>query len=394
MTRSKSPAHGLALRFRPPAHATEPPDLTAFCRPARTDAASVLRRPTHIGTLGGDVRAALKAVRASPTLVVFFEHGGFSIPPIGSDAPHGMPDLDAWSLRPTRFGWLAAVPRSPSRKSTARAAWIVAACLPLALPSAVAQASAPARSGTAAPAKTAQPVDPTGDEPAAEAAPGVAPQRPTKTPPTIPPFPTERTTDLEPPTDPPPPAPAAEAVCPEPVVAIPEWILEGKRTVSVVDAAWEGVIGYDVALELKGGRELDGRVTAVQPDTFTLIHRETGVVRVLQKSAVAQLRVRVPKELPTQDGVGMLVGGGLLTAIGTPVFLTGAVFLGICPSCVGLHVSLLVTGAGALGGGIPLIVGGSRRRRAYNEARATHLTLAPAASVGKTGWNGGIRLRF
>lgn len=363
----------LDLRFRPAAPPLDPPDVAAFGRAAAADTTGAIPRPTAIGVAPG---SAPWGEAAPSRLVVFFEHATYEIPAIGSHA--GLPDLDAWSLRPTRFGWLAAVPQSRGRVSSTRAAWIVAACLPLALSPAAAQASAPAKPTVQAPAK-----------------PEPEPAKTTTIAPELPPLPGERTRDLVPPDGPPPPAPSADAVCPEPVVAIPEWMLEDRRAVSVVDAAWEGVIGYDVELELKGGRDIDGRVTAVQPDTFTLIHRETGVVRVLQKSSVVRLRVAMPKPLPTQDGMGMLVGGGLLTAIGAPVFLSGAVFLGVCPSCAGLHIPLLLTGAGALGGGIPMLVGGTRRRRAYNEAREKNRwTFAPSGSVGRQAWTGGLRLRF
>jgi hypothetical protein len=96
--------------------------------------------------------------------------------------------------------------------------------------------------------------------------------------------------------------------------------------------------------------------------------------------------------LPSQDGTGLLVGGGLLTALGAPVFLTGAVFLGICPSCTYIHIPMLLVGGAALGGAIPMLVRGARRRRAYMDARV--MQIAPALSRTRHGWTGGLRLRF
>lgn len=389
MTAPTPPSLDLRLRSAQSVH--DAPPISAFCGRPTLEATSLLSRPTEIGVLAPAVAAAS---RGAPLIVVFFEHSSAPIPAPARDAePLGLPDLDAWSLRPTRMGWLAAVPRQPRARLRRRAAWVMAACLPLALPPAAVHAAAPAPSRP-----DATKVDASSPEPGSEDAPADKPatQRPKSSgPPTIPPLPGERTRDLIPPSeDPPPPPPSTDAVCPEPVVAIPEWMLEGKRPVSVVDAAWEGVVGYDVHLELEGGREIEGTVSAVQPETFTLIHGETGVVRVLQKSSVVRLRVKVPAPLPQRDGVGLLVGGGLLTAVGAPVFVSGAVFLGICPSCVGLHLTMLLTGAGALGGGIPMLVMGTRRRRAYLDARATRLTLQPTGAIGPHGWTGGLRLRF
>ena len=148
-----------------------------------------------------------------------------------------------------------------------------------------------------------------------------------------------------------------------------------------------------VEIRLKGGRELQGRVGAVQRDTFTLIEAETGVVIVLPKSGVARLRVAVARPLPTETGTGFLAGGIVLTSVGTPVFITGVAFLAVCPSCVGLNVSLLLLGGGALGIGIPMLVGGSKRRQAYRAALRERQALPYVSRTGPS-WTGGIRFRF
>lgn len=162
---------------------------------------------------------------------------------------------------------------------------------------------------------------------------------------------------------------------------------------ATVDAAWEGVDGFDVELELKGGVSMRGRVGAVQRDTFTLIQEETGHVLVLPKSGVLSLRVHMPPPVPAQRGNGLIAGGIVLTTIATPVFLTGLVFLGITPSSVALHLPMIMIGGGALAGGIPMIVTGARRRQAYVEA-IQERGLLPVASVTRQGWTGGLRFRF
>jgi hypothetical protein len=160
------------------------------------------------------------------------------------------------------------------------------------------------------------------------------------------------------------------------------------------DAAWEGVVGYDVELTLVNKGTLRGRVTAVQPNTFTLIERDSGIVRVLQRHSVKQLRVDVGNKVPGQDGTGLLAGGGILTAVGVPTFIAGVVFVAVCPSCTYIHLPLLIIGGAAIGGGIPMIVKGARRRAEYNEAKMRRWAVRPSFSRTKYGWSGGLRMRF
>ena len=161
----------------------------------------------------------------------------------------------------------------------------------------------------------------------------------------------------------------------------------------MTDAAWEGVDGFEVVLELKGGKVLQGRVGAVQEDTFTLIDTTNGQVLVLAKSAVTSLRVYIPPPVPTKTGTGMLVGGGILTSLGVPIFITGVVFLGVCPSCTYLHLPMLIIGGGALGGGIPMISTGVQRRNAFRRA-LQESRVTPLVSRTRDGWNGGLSVRF
>ena len=311
---------------------------------------------------------------------VFFERASYPIPEIG--LPCVGPDVAAFAIVVTRFGYLAAVPRPSQGRPPSRAHWIVAACLPLALLPNLAQAApAGTRWGSKPTAVEASATEGAKKDGASEATPATGD-------PTAPVDPADETGDdmiVEPrpsrelPTAP----PVVRVLCPEPAA------------VSTQDAAWEGVKGYDVELILTDDREVTGRVTAIQRDTFTLVDLESGgVVRVIQKNGVKRMRVKVYDTVPsTKDGTGLLVGGGLLTAVGTPVFLTGAVFLGVCPSCTYLHIPMLMVGGAALGAAIPMLVRGARRRRAYNESR-TRPSIGGAVSFTRQGWTGGLRLRF
>src|SRR5690606_26866414 len=246
-------------------------------------------------------------------LMDYSKYAGVRLPSFEHEGREPPLDVTSWSIRPTLFGYLASVPRPHRGRVRARASWVMAACLPLVFPYAAEAA-------------------PTGDS--------ASVQRP-RQPPAIPPLPTdeaeaELTTeepaasevDSEPDSDseasvpsvvepPEPPSEAGDA--PRPAL---ETGSSGPDQ-ATLDAAWEGVDGFDVDLELKGGRPMRGRVGAVQRDTFTLIQSETGAVLVLPKSGVVSLRVHMPPSLPTKTGTGSLIGGSILTAVGTPVFITG-----------------------------------------------------------------------
>lgn len=364
----------LELRFRGHDDADIPPDVAAFCGSARERATALHEAAEQIGVLPGAPALAPQA-----SVVVFFQHAVFPIPAPG-ETRDGTRELASWSLRATAFGWLAEV--TPARRSFARprASWVIAACFPMAFAAASEAAAAPLEKPAAVqrPKKPRATASPTVTEPAVE---------PVAEPP-VEPTPTPEPTPDAPPTDP------FEATTPsteEPPAPLPP--RAGGPDPAIVDAAWEGVDGFDVEVQLKGDRTLRGKVGAVQKDTFTLIQAETGAVLVLPKSGVLSLRARTPGPLPDRTGVGLIAGGVVLTTIATPVFLTGVVFLGVCPSCTYIHLPMLLVGAAALGGGIPMIVRGARFRRAYNRAlQERQLSFAVAPTKG--GWSGGLRFRF
>ncbi|MEZ4447902.1 MAG: hypothetical protein R3B09_00395 [Nannocystaceae bacterium] len=298
--------------------------------------------------------------------MIFLQHPEFGIPALGYD--RSLPDLKSWSVRATTFGWLASVPAARRGPGPRRAAQVLAGCLALTLP---------ARADALAPAPTAAPPVQTPSSASAR-----APELPTEPESLAEEGPATSTEGATPPE-------------PSPIVAPPSPATSSAYgSAAVTDAAWEGVDGFDVVLELKGGRVLRGRVGAVQLDTFTLIDSESGQVLVIPKSGVSSLRVYVPPPIPTKTGTGLIVGGSLLTAAGVPVFISGVVFLAVCPSCVYLHLPMLVIGGGALGGGIPMISRGVQRRSAFQKALQEH-RLAPVVSRTPYGsWNGGLRIRF
>ena len=356
----------LELRFR--GHDDDrPPAVEAFSRsPARATSG----RPEAIGVWGG------RRLPSDAPLKIFLRHASYGIPPIGTGVEP--PDLSNWSVRPTLFGYLADVPRPTLRSPHASRAWIVAACLPLVLVGGDAMA-APSLDAPAVqrPAKGAAVPDAPGD-------PIVEPEREAVG---------EPDDDHGLDTD-------MGSIEP-PVVTSPEPSDTGSLAPTgpfgpdpaLVDAAWEGVHGFDVVLTLKGDRELRGRVGAVQRDTFTLIQAETGMVLVLPKSTVVSLRVHIPAPPPESRGTGLIVGGSVLGGIGTPIFLSGVAFLAICPSCTYIHLPMLLVGGGALAAGIPMLIRGAKLRKTYNRALRER-ALSPLVGRSEHGWTGGLRFRF
>ncbi|MEZ4380600.1 MAG: hypothetical protein R3A79_04600 [Nannocystaceae bacterium] len=310
--------------------------------------------PPDIGVLPG-----ARPLDPDEPLVVLLQRPDFGIPALGAGAR--LPALTSWHVRPTAFGWVARV--EPPRRGAAygRVATVLAACVALAIPTAAAATPPPTAHGPALPQPAAQApteVEDASDDDDAQPAEPVAE---------------------------PAPAPVPTSIAPT--------LAPTRGRDAIADAAWEGVDGFEVVLDLKGGKILQGRVGAVQEDTFTLIDTATGQVLVLAKSAVTSLRVYVPPPVPSKTGTGMLVGGGILTTVGVPIFITGVVFLGICPSCTYLHLPMLLIGGGALGGGIPMISTGVQRRNAYRRA-LEGARVTPLVSRTRYGWNGGLSVRF
>lgn len=362
----------LSLRTTGHAEHVEAPPVDAFCRSRPPE-----RQAQDVAVVGrGDAK--------DDSVVVFFRHASYGIPPVSLTVVPATPDLDSWHLRPTMFGYVAEVPRPPVRTpSRTRVAWVVAAGLSLVAPAHAQAMVAP----EAVPVQRPKTVVPNvnadeakaDDDTEAQPEDGAEDDGEDSGPPALPEDGGEAT-DPEPEPEPPP--------APNAAMADPFGLDATTR-----EAAWQGVDGFDVVVVLKGGSKIRGRVGAVQRETFTLIEHESGVVRVLPKSGVRALRVWTPPPVPINNGTGLLVGGGILTGVGTPVFVSGVAFLAICPSCVGLHLSLLVIGGGALAGGIPMLVKGTRQRRAYREA-VEKRNLMPVVSRSRYAWTGGIRFRF
>jgi len=365
----------LRLRFREHHSPTDAPDVAAFLRGSSSDVPE-RREPREIG-----VRPGRRPLQPDAPLVIFFQYASHGIPALERE-PTPL-DTSSWTVRPTAFGYLARVPRTPPGFLRSRATWVVAACLPLVMPLVAEAAPSKATPAIQKPQENASVPDAPDAEPGSETdtspdpvAGAGAETGTTADPATRTPDPTAYEVRSD--TPPPPPPVVNPKTAPNP---------------AILDAAWEGVDGFEVELELKGHQKMRGRVGAVQRDTFTLIQSKTGAVLVLPKSGVLTLRVRTPPSLPDRNGTGLLIGGGILTGISAPVFISGLTFIGLCPSCTSLHLPMLLIGGAGLSGGIPMLVRGSRFRKAYHEA-VKERGLMPVAFRTRDGWTGGLRFRF
>ncbi|MBK6919552.1 MAG: hypothetical protein IPH07_19315 [Deltaproteobacteria bacterium] len=352
-------APSLSLRLRARVSTAGEPDIAAFCGRPRAAEPCVVIRP---------------ADAAGPASVsLFVATVAASIPaPDRAPAP---PPIDAWHVRAHVHGHLAHVQLHGGGRRVARrrrAPWLVAACLPLSL---AAEAIAAPAAGVQRPKLPASPTLPEASEAAAT--------------PTVP------TTDAAIASDAPSDVPAdgedPVGVAEAPTDATP--VPAPAPASSVVDAAWEGVDGFDVDVQLVGGGRKRGIVGAVQHETFTLIEHDTGEVFVMRKDAIAGLRVHRPKPVPTATGGGLIAGGVVLDVLGAPLFISGVVLLGVCPSCVGLYLPLTIVGAASLGAGIPITIRGARQRRKYLRAMQEH-GLAFGVAPTREGWSAGLRVRF
>lgn len=299
-------------------------------------------------------------------VIPLFDASTAPIPiPTPEPAEPALPLAD-WALADALRGHVAIARRRPG-EAALRGLSVAAITLPLFLPVGAAASPAPAVQRPSAPAAASasraepedMPLEPAAPaDPEAEAAPAAEPE--------------------------PAPAPASP-----PAGGVP-------------DAFWAAMKGQDVVLILDSGRRR-GRLVASDADSILFVdYVDDGRLRVLPKSAILELRGAPPSStgrgpvlMGPPEGNGRIGAGIAMTVVGTPLLLTGIIFLAACPSCASISLPTFLPGAALVGAGIPLIVRGTKMRRAWyarqNEALAR---VRPGFAVGPRGWSGGLTLRF
>ncbi len=170
---------------------------------------------------------------------------------------------------------------------------------------------------------------------------------------------------------------------------------------SQLETILQGMKGRE-AVVYAAGAKVTGLIIGVDGDFVTIIDAERdGKIALIPKVQIVEVRGRSVQaiepyvDLPT--GTGNLVAGGILVGIGAPLMLSGLVLLGIYPSSLSLYLPQILPAAVMLGAGIPNLVVGTRKRRAYQAAMRPRLSerLRPAVSRTPHGsWTGGLTLRF
>lgn len=217
------------------------------------------------------------------------------------------------------------------------------------------------------------------------------------------------------------PAPAAEAPPPTaapstaapPTATPPAPRIGGDSLTLTGSNLWQGLLGKQVALEMKDGAAVGGTVVAQSSTDLAIARSADGTVVSVPKAQIAGVRMRPESasmggapggsnmpvgSRPLQDGRGLHGGGIVMLTVGSVLALSGTVMMAISVSYVAISLPLLLVGLGSAGGGIGMLVAGSKRRRAFNEAwgipARAGVQLTPTLAAGRNGGQAGLILRF
>ena len=386
---------GLELRFTEAETSIAPPDVAAFAAVDQTLLREQLADHDDISPLGDLVTASLIASRldwvdAEPSRAqapVFVAQRHWPIPAITLPSTPAIGDLreadpGQFLLADHAHGHFA---WPQSRHSRGAAALVLAACIPMFVPNTAAAQSPTAQSPTAQ-SPTAQ--SPTARSSSAQSSSALPP------PPILPPAPTPALPAPPPPTTAVTPDPDAPPTAQEPghvnLQAV-LYALKGHEAIVSVGARMISglIIGVDGGFVMMVDENREGRIAMIPKEQITDVR---GRVRSQGRTGGDTSSAKLPP-----DGTGMLAGGGILVALGTPLFISGVVFVALAPSYTPLWAPQLLPAMALLGGGIPLLVTGSRRRQAFNQAMFENRLSRLTPAVGRTphgAWTGGLTLRF
>ncbi len=361
----------LGLRFNAAETSSSAPDIAAFVGLDRRLLAEQLadhddRSPLADLVAAGLAASCLRVLIDEPHAgsPVFVTLRATPIPAITSADP--AVDPRAFLLADQVHGHFA----WPARAGRSRggAALVLAACIPLVVPDVARAQAAGARStGTATTSTSA---------PAATTAPA-----PVVTP--TPPAPVVTT--------PPQPDPAAPAIAPG--VTDSDAAIKFETILRAMNGR-EGVV-------FAGGTKVRGLIVGVDGDFVTVIDADRGgKIALIPKTQITEVRGKLKPKLPVgmPNGIGGIVSGSVLVGVGSPLMLSGLVFLSFGASYYYVYLPQILSAAVMLGVGIPVLVRGTKRRRAYKAAmQEAELGYRLSPSVGRTrggAWTGGLSFRF
>ena len=175
-------------------------------------------------------------------------------------------------------------------------------------------------------------------------------------------------------------------------------------------AIWDGLEGQRVVLGLADASSLRGTVVTHGATEVALSRDSDGLVVSVPKAEVLTVNLRARAASSGRPGVGatgtrprdsgrkLHSGGVVLLSIGSPFALAGIVMLGLCPSCLYIHLPLLLPGTAMIIGGAVALKRAKKRNIAFRKAwgipLAGRMQLTPTLGVGRSGGEVGFTLRF
>lgn len=182
-------------------------------------------------------------------------------------------------------------------------------------------------------------------------------------------------------------------------------------SVDPVERTWSLLEGEDVRVTLGNGSRVEGRLVAAQGDMVVLARGTDGKVVTFAHADVSQVNLKDtqsfgvrPPHQSSPPGTGMLITGAVFTGVAGTLLLSSVAAGAYCGAfgsysyygnntgCWRVWVPLLVSGILTSGAGIPMIVVGNRRRKAWREREYAELMTTVAPS--RRGWTGGLTVRF
>jgi hypothetical protein len=173
---------------------------------------------------------------------------------------------------------------------------------------------------------------------------------------------------------------------------------------------WDGLLGKQVRLEMKGGQAVTGTVVAQTASDLAVARSPDGTVVAVPKAEVAGVRLRLDAagdapasstpvgNRPLQDGRGLHGGGIVMVSVGAIAALSGTVMLAIYPSGVFISLPLLLPGLAMIGGGSAMLSAAGKKRKAFNKAWGiplhSRVNVTPVVAGGRNGGTAGLVLQF
>ncbi|PRP94783.1 hypothetical protein [Enhygromyxa salina] len=198
------------------------------------------------------------------------------------------------------------------------------------------------------------------------------------------------------------------AVGTEPGAAVPAPRVDDQLSLTG-RALWDGLQDQRVILQLVNGAQLAGTIVAHSGADLAIARASDGAVVSVPKAEVAGVRAR-PRvtsdsrgDLPVGnrplDSGRKLHGGGVaLLSVGVPFSLAGTVMLGLCLSCLHIHLPLLLPGIALVTGGSIALKRSKQRNQAFRQAwgipLARRMELTPILAFARGGGEVGFALRF